>query len=140
MRKILLVLSVLLSFNVVATNADEKIIIQDIMRQQESAWNEGNLESFMQAYWQSEQLKFVGKNGIKYGWQATLDNYKKTYHDKAAMGELKFDILSVEVQSDSAFVLGKWSLKRKTDNPSGFYTLLWKKIDGKWKIVIDHSS
>ncbi|MCP4271173.1 MAG: DUF4440 domain-containing protein, partial [Gammaproteobacteria bacterium] len=41
---------------------------------------------------------------------------------------------------DTAFVLGKWQLSRVQDTLKGFYTLYWKKIDGQWKIIIDHSS
>ncbi len=119
---------------------DEQQAIIYVMKTQEKAWNQGDLNEYMQGYWQSDKLQFVGKNGIKYGWQATLDNYKKSYPDKATMGTLNFDILSVEVENSSAFVLGKWHLKRIKDELSGFYTLYWKKIDGQWRIVIDHSS
>ncbi|GAB4251729.1 MAG: hypothetical protein Kow0079_05930 [Vicingaceae bacterium] len=77
------------------------------MHQQEVAWNNGNIEGFMKGYWESDSLKFVGKNGIKYGWQNTLENYKKSYPDKATMGILKFDVIQLEVYGKSAFVLGK---------------------------------
>ena len=56
------------------------------------------------------------------------------------MGQLTFDVLEVNVNEDSAFVLGKWSLQRKADNPNGYYSLYWKKINNEWRIVIDHSS
>ncbi len=120
--------------------AGEKEQILNIMSTQEKAWNNADLEGFMQAYWKSDKLKFIGKSGIKYGWQLTLDNYKKSYPDKAAMGTLHFDVLQVEIIKDTAFVLGKWQLSRVQDTLKGFYTLYWKKIDGQWKIIIDHSS
>lgn len=119
--------------------ADREVIIQ-LMNEQEAAWNKGDLKAFMQGYWRSDKLAFIGKNGIKYGWQTTLANYKASYPDKAAMGKLKFDIMQVEVEGDSAFVLGKWKLIRQDDAPAGFFTLYWKKIEGAWRIVIDHSS
>jgi len=120
--------------------ASDKDQIRTIMAQQEKAWNNADLEAFMQAYWKSDKLMFIGKSGIKYGWQTTLDNYKKSYPDKDAMGELHFDIIQVEVVKDSAFVLGKWQLTRSKDILSGFYTLYWKKIAEQWMITIDHSS
>ncbi len=120
--------------------AGEKEQILDIMSTQEKAWNNADLEGFMQAYWKSEELKFIGKSGIKYGWQLTLDNYKTSYPDKAAMGTLHFDVLQVEIVKDTAFVLGKWQLSRVEDTLKGFYTLYWRKIEGQWKIIIDHSS
>jgi ketosteroid isomerase-like protein len=95
----------------------------------------------MQGYEQSDSLVFVGKNGPEYGWQTTLDNYKKSYPDKSAMGILTFDIKRVKlISSDHAFVLGAWHLKREKDEPKGWFTLLLKKSGGKWKVVADHSS
>ena len=94
----------------------------------------------MQGYWQSDSLMFIGKNGIKYGWQTTLDNYKSSYPDKATMGQLSFEVIKLEQANEYAYMLGKWSLMRKEDNPGGYFTLYWKKIDGSWVITIDHTS
>jgi len=118
----------------------EKDAILKVMNQQEKNWSNGNIEGFMQGYWNSDSLMFIGKNGIKYGWQTTLDNYKKSYPDKNTMGKLEFEILNLEVNNKSAYMLGKWSLIRKTDNPNGYFTLYWKKINEKWVITIDHTS
>lgn len=116
--------------------------IRGIMARQEAAWNQGNLDSFMIGYWPSDSLRFIGSRGLTYGWQATLDNYRKSYPDRDAMGTLKFTILSVEKLSRrSAYVIGKWRLTRgEKGDLSGHYTLLWRKIHGKWVIVADHSS
>jgi len=121
------------------TPSQEKEILA-VMEMQEQAWSNGNLDQFMQGYWQSDSLMFVGKNGIKYGWQTTLDNYKKSYPDKAAMGKLEFEIIKLEVNNETAFMLGKWSLIRESDNPNGHFALYWKKINGSWVITIDHTS
>lgn len=115
--------------------------IRNIMAAQELAWNRGDLEGFMDGYWHSDSLRFIGSKGLTYGWQQTLDNYKKSYPNADAMGQLKFTILSVEQLSRrSAYVIGKWHLTRKAGDLSGHYTLLWKKKGGKWMIVADHSS
>ena len=84
---------------------------------------------------------FIGKNGITYGYEKTLANYRKSYPDMDAMGELKFDILKMTpLAADTYFVVGKWMLKRDSGDVSGHFTLLMKKIKGKWVIVSDHSS
>ena len=114
--------------------------IKKVMNMQEVAWNNGDIEQFMEGYWKSDSLKFIGKNGIKYGWQTTLDNYKTSYPDKNAMGKLGFDILKLEVNGSSAYMLGKWKLTRKEDTPNGYFTLYWKKLNDKWVITIDHTS
>jgi len=122
-------------------DAQDEQAIRRVMAEQEIAWNRADLEGFMQGYWKSDSLRFIGSRGLTYGWQPTLDNYKKSYPDAEAMGKLSFTILSVEILSpQSAFVVGKWRLARAKDELSGHYTLLWRKIDGAWVIVADHSS
>lgn len=139
MRIFLIILTSLSIMSCSKTPSQEKEILA-VMEMQEQAWSNGNLDQFMQGYWQSDSLMFVGKNGIKYGWQTTLDNYKKSYPDKAAMGKLEFEIIKLEVNNETAFMLGKWSLIRESDNPNGHFALYWKKINGSWVITIDHTS
>lgn len=115
--------------------------IKAVLEDQRNAWNQGMIKDYMQGYWNSESLVFIGKNGPKYGWQNTLDNYVKGYPDKKAMGYLTFEIKEVRLlNKKDAFVIGAWNLKRETDEPKGYFTLLLKKINGKWLIVADHSS
>lgn len=115
--------------------------IRAIMAKQESAWNAGDLVRFMDGYWRSDSLRFIGSRGLTYGWNQTLANYKKSYPGPDAMGKLTFTLLSVEpLSKKSAFVIGKWHLARKVGDLSGHFSLLWRKIDGVWVIVADHSS
>jgi hypothetical protein len=116
--------------------------IENILKNQQNAWNQGDLEKFMDGYWQSDSLKFIGKNGITYGWKATLDRYRKGYPDKATMGTLQFTILHQEKISKYAILtIGKWHLKRdEKGDVEGYFSLLWRKIKGKWVICADHSS
>lgn len=132
----------LLAVSVAASAQDADILsIRNVMAQQEVAWNKGELEAFMRGYWKSDSLQFISSRGINYGWQATLDGYKKGYPTKEAMGVLSFTILSIEKLSPtSAVVIGKWHLKRSTDEPNGHFMLLWKKVDEQWVIVADHTS
>jgi len=111
------------------------------MAEQQVAWNTGDLDLFMHTYWQSDSLQFIGKSGITYSWQKTLENYKKGYPDTATMGKLDFNILEVRKLSELYyFVTGKWYLTRSIGNVGGYYTLLFKKINNRWVIVVDHSS
>lgn len=140
MTKLLISILILSAISCSQNSTEENDAIMKVMNAQEQAWSDGNVEDFMKGYWQSDSLMFVGKNGIKYGWQTTLDNYKKSYPDKAAMGKLEFDVIKLEVNDNSAFMLGKWSLIRENDNPNGYFDLYWKKINGQWVITIDHTS
>ncbi|MGZ3882604.1 MAG: YybH family protein [Bacteroidia bacterium] len=115
--------------------------VKKCMNLQQDAWNKGSLEGFMAYYWKSDSLQFIGHKGITLGWQQTLDNYKKTYASKEAMGQLSFEVLGAEQLSKHfVFVVGKWTVKTSDRESGGYYTLLWKKIKGKWVIITDHTS
>jgi ketosteroid isomerase-like protein len=123
-----------------AQSKDEKMI-HSLLEEQRLAWNTGDLEKFMGTYWQSDSLMFIGKSGVTYGWQNTLNNYKKRYPDTAAMGKLLFDILEVKRLSVMYFfVVSKWYLTRSIGDVGGHFTLLFRKVKNKWVIVADHSS
>ena len=112
--------------------------IKAIMKMQEDSWNRGDISSFMEGYWKSEKLKFVGSRGINYGWQTTLENYQKSYPNTKIMGKLHFDIDLIErLSNDTFYLIGRYTLKREKDEPNGYFNLIWRKIDGKWKIVTD---
>lgn len=124
----------------IAQSIDEKEI-RSILDIQTTAWNRGDIDDFMVGYWESDSLMFVGQSGVTYGYQATRNNYIKNYSDTARMGKLRFDILQVKMMGpEYYFVLGKWLLKRSVGDVGGHYTLIFKKISGKWKIIADHSS
>ena len=124
-----------------APKEKDKEAILAIMAAQEACWNKGELECFMKGYWESEDLKFIGKSGITYGYDGTLERYKKSYPDKAAMGTLTFTILHVEaIGKKEMMVVGKYHLKREKDEPQGHFSLIWKKIGKEWVIIADHSS
>ena len=47
--------------------------IRQVMDDQTAAWNRGDIEGFMQGYWNSPELKFVSGDNVTKGWQPTLD-------------------------------------------------------------------
>lgn len=136
-----LIILVLLSFTSAHSQSQDETAIHTVLEKQRLAWNTGDIPSFMEGYWQSDSLMFIGKSGITYGWENTLKNYKKGYPDTAAMGKLNFTILEVKRLSDTYFfVVGKWHLVRSIGDAGGHFTLLFRKIKNKWLIVADHSS
>ena len=118
-----------------------ELVIRKTLDDQTAAWNRGDIESFMKGYWENDSLMFIGKSGVTYGWSNTLNNYKKGYPDTAAMGQLIFTLLQVKKLSKKYYhVTGKWYLKRSIGDVSGHYTLVFRKINGRWMIISDHSS
>lgn len=119
----------------------DKQAILEVLNKQVEAWNKQDIEGFMEGYWKSDSLKFIGKNGFSKGWKTTLENYKKNYPDKNAMGTLVFEVINLQPISHHAVVVtGKWKLTRLIGNIQGIFTLIFQKIDKKWVIVYDHSS
>ncbi len=129
-----------LNLSIFAQDKNETTI-RKILDSQIAEWNNGNLDQFMKGYWENDSLVFIGKNGPVYGYNNALNNYKKNYRDTVIMGKLSFELISIKKLSEEYyFVTGKFFLKRTIGDAKGVYTLLFRKINGNWKIVVDHSS
>ncbi|MCS7018261.1 MAG: DUF4440 domain-containing protein [Cytophagales bacterium] len=140
-------LMVLLPVGTTLAQSDkDDAIIRAALQAQAIAWNNADLDGFMSYYLRSDKLKFVSKNGVQYGWQSLYERYQKNYSGKEGMGKLQFDVVENErLASDVFQTIGKWELKRitkdgKEEMLGGYFTLIWRKIKGKWLIVADHTS
>lgn len=130
---------VMFSCSTPSNEADKKDIL-DLMKMQENAWSNNDLEGFMQGYWKSDSLKFYGSSGLTYGWDKTLANYKKGYPTKNETGTLNFKINDISmINDDSYFVMGEYHLKRNVGDADGVFMIIFKKINGEWKIIADTS-
>ena len=116
-----------------------KKIAQEVLAKQTTFWNNGDIEGFMQTYWKSDELLFLGKDGYTKGWQATLDRYHQRYPNRPAMGTLKFTLHEVHKRSKSVLsVIGEYYLTREgIEDLNGYFFLLMKNIKGEWLIVSD---
>ena len=142
MKKVLVFFAVLLFTACIfqMDNEEDSEEIKTELHKSAADWSSGDIEAFMDAYWKSEKLQFIGKNGITYGWQATLDNYLKRYPTKDHTGKLTFKILSVDFLAKGLYSLtGEYHLERNVGNANGIFTLIFKTIDNKWVIISDHS-
>jgi len=123
------------------TESQEKEAIISVLRAQEKAWSKHDLEGYMQGYWKSDSLKFYGSNGITYGWNKTLANYKKGYPTPDHSGVLKFKVNDISrIEIESYYIMGEYHLSRNIGDANGIFMIIFKKIDGEWKIVADTSS
>jgi ketosteroid isomerase-like protein len=115
--------------------------IMNVMSLQQDAWNNGDIDSFMQGYLKSEELVFSGKSGPIYGWDNTRKRYYSSYPNTQIMGKLNFTVKKIRsISLNSAYLIGEYYLKRSTEDSYGHFTLLWKKVDDNWLIVSDHTS
>ena len=140
MRSIFVVLLAIISFSVFSQTKDEKEV-RNVLATQNAAWNRGDVDAFMVGYWENDSLMFIGKSGVTYGYKNTLSNYKKNYPDTTTMGKLTFTLIKVKRLSPEYFhVTGKYYLTRTIGDASGHFTLMFRKINGKWVVISDHSS
>jgi thymidylate synthase len=124
----------------VGKTKDEKEILH-MLEKQVTAWNKGQIDGYMQGYWEHDSLLFIGAKGPRYGYVNTLKRYKEAYPDKDHMGQLTSVVTNMKRLSHRYyFITGTWELKRAVGDVSGNYTLLLKKIKHHWVIVCDHSS
>ncbi len=122
------------------SEADDITAIKKVLKVQEEAWSNNDLEGFMQGYVQSDSLPYFGSGGVIYGWQNMLDRYKKGYPTKADTGKLVFSIANISRISDDAYwVMGEYHLTREVGDANGTFMIVFKRINGAWKIVGDHS-
>ncbi|MCB2376925.1 nuclear transport factor 2 family protein [Hymenobacter sp. BT635] len=144
MKNLMLALAAGLALSACATMrpAQTHATIQQVLATQTAAWNRGDVAGFMQGYWPSDSLVFIGKRGLTYGWQPTLDNYRRSYPDAAAMGQLTFSNLRITPDGpETAHVVGRWHLARPAAGDlEGHFLLVFRRINGQWVIVADHSS
>jgi uncharacterized protein (TIGR02246 family) len=124
-----------------AVAPDDQAAIRKILDAQQSAWNQGNVDAFLEGYWRSPDLTFSGSGGIVRGWDGVLARYKKNYPDRAAMGQLDFSGLEFRfLGKDAALVLGHWHLSRAQGDIGGVFSLVWRRFPEGWLIIHDHTS
>jgi ketosteroid isomerase-like protein len=142
MKKIIiaLVFALMCSWAAMAQSKEE-LEVRAMLTAQVANWNNGSIDGYMNGYWESDKLLFIGSNGPTYGYRTTLKRYKEHYPDAAHMGVLTSNILSIEKLSKKYyFVVGNWAIKRSAGDVKGSYSLLIKKIKDKWVIVCDHTN
>ncbi|MFT5168746.1 MAG: hypothetical protein ACI8P3_003991 [Saprospiraceae bacterium] len=142
MKKVLLLFCPLLLISCMpkTTEKEDKEIILSIMKAQQQAWSDYDIAAFMDGYWKSDSLKFYGAGGITYGWEQTLANYHKRYPSKEHTGTLNFKIIDLsKIDTNSYYVMGEYHLVRTVGNADGIFMIIFKKINGEWKIIADTS-
>ena len=139
MRAILLALTLLAAPSAALAGPAEDI--EAVLKDQQAAWNGGDIDAFMTGYWNSEDLRFASGGDVTTGWAETLARYHARYDTPEKMGRLEFTDLDIDMLGeDAATAFGRWTVVRDGDDPTGLFTLIFRRIDGEWVIVHDHTS
>jgi len=120
---------------------DDQEAITKILTSQQDAWNHGDIDAFLEGYWNSPDVSFAGSSGITRGFAGVRERYHRNYADRQAMGELDFSQLEFRRLGPNAeLVLGHWHLKREKGDVGGVFTLVFQRFPEGWRIIHDHTS
>ena len=125
------------------TLSRDELDVVKVLTAQERAWNRGDLEAYASGYKDSPDLLFIGRQ-ISRGYGSLVEDYRKNYPNKEAMGALSFSELEPHILDEHiAIVLGKYHLDRskKAGGPAdGIFSLVFEKTVKGWKIIVDHTT
>ena len=106
-----------------------------------AAWNRGDLEGYLAAYWDSDQTLWISSGSLRRGRAAIVEAYKSRFSNLQQMGKLTLDELEIDVLTPAdAIAFGRWRLGLEGKSSEGFFTVQLKKIEGTWFYISDHSS
>ena len=119
----------------------DEVQVKNVLTAQVESWNRGDIEGFMQGYWNSDSTMFNSGGSLERGYKEVLARYKKSYGTKEKMGQLEFNELVVrQISPTSVVAMGVWKLHRAKDQPWGRFTLIVEKKPEGWRITHDHTS
>jgi uncharacterized protein (TIGR02246 family) len=126
-----------------AAFAQDSAAITQVLRNQQAAWNRGDIAVFMEGYKNSPDTTFVGKT-IQHGYQSILERYKRGFATREAMGTLDFSDLSVRMLgANYAVATGHYHLARSAaggGDATGIFSLVFEREPEGWRVILDHSS
>jgi ketosteroid isomerase-like protein len=121
--------------------AKDLAAVRAVLESQQAAWNRGDIEAFMSGYAKEDAITFLSGDTVTRGWQTVFDRYRKNYDSRSKMGTLAFSDLDFKPLSPFyIMVTGRFQLTREADTPHGRFTLIFRRTNGGWRIVHDHTS
>jgi len=140
-KKCILILLFLVVFSMkfsLAADIDDEVL--EVLVKQKAAWNQGDIDGFMEFYWKSEELTFQSGSTRMMGWDALRARYDKNYSG-LNMGVLQFEDILINILSeDLVIVLGRWEVKQTNETVGGLFTLILQRKPEGWRIIHDHTS
>ena len=109
--------------------------IEAIVRKAMESWNNEDLRAYMANYWESPDFRWSLKGAWHRGWDSMHKAFDRDY-PKGAMGVAK--VLEIEVMPLDGGLMAAiytWEHVLPDEFMSGAATQLFRKIDGRWKIV-----
>jgi uncharacterized protein (TIGR02246 family) len=125
------------------TQRRDRAAVVQVLREQQDAWNRGDLDGFLRGYDPTPALVFTSGGRVRRGFVETRARYVQRYgaSGPAGMGRLDFEVLDVRILGPgAAIVLGRWRLRGTPEAGAGVFTLAFQRTAQGWRIVHDHTS
>ena len=118
----------------------ERAAILHVVSDMEQAWNRGDFRGYMAGF-KNPDVIFVSRGQVQQGWQGTLDHYVRDYGAPDRRGTLHFYDMKVDILApDAAMLVGHYHLERPEHPQEGINTRLFRKVQGRWVISMNHVS
>jgi uncharacterized protein (TIGR02246 family) len=120
--------------------------LEAMLRRSAADWNRGDLDGFMSDYLAGDSTTYIGGRGLVRGPAAIRPSYARLFTGEVQRDSLSFVILDVDpVAPNVANLIAQYVLTRRVGGRDsvtarGPTSLLVRRVDGRWRIVHDHSS
>jgi limonene-1,2-epoxide hydrolase len=121
---------------------DESKLLQALVDKLQTDWNSGDMQAYLDAYADSEDLDLIFGNRIVHGKAAMAALFTGTWTDEEKMGDFRASDVSVKLLAPgTAVVNGQFAHQFPDELVSGAFShILQKDSHGEWRIVHEHTS
>ena len=111
-----------------------------------TSWNHGDLAAFMEDYAPGSETTYIGSKGTLRGPAAIQAAYAPRFAPGGIRDSLSFELVDVDpLAPDMLNVIATYILARRVGGRDsvtarGPTSLVMRRMDGRWRIVHDHSS
>lgn len=106
------------------------------------AWDAGNLDEFVSDYLPDTATTFITKTRVLHGVEAIRGVYAARFAPGAQRDSLHFQNVEVDILGPDVVNTIAWYVLTRGDSITarGPTSLVMRRVNGRWRIVHDHSS
>lgn len=124
-----------------ASPRSDRDAILTVVKHMEDSWNRSDFRGYMAGF-KNPDVVFISGGKFQNGWKGTLDHYVRNYGGSPERrGKLHFYNMKIDLLApDAAMLVGQYRLERGARITEGVNTRLFRKIQGRWLITMNHVS
>jgi L-asparaginase / beta-aspartyl-peptidase len=115
--------------------------VYSLLMKMPDRWNAHDLDGYLSVFWNSPDLLTVIEGEQIKGWGDLSATYHRGYANLDEMGYFTPDRIQIQmVTPDVAIALDWWTIFLKRGKSLGTTTVVLRKFQEGWKIVVSHTS